>query len=473
MHSKLALLIAFILLLVLQARSQPYDTGRQFTLQVASFPGDASADEFIAKLKGAGERPVWGTVDLPGRGRWTRVYLGTFPSAAAARDYAESLSRRGAIKEYLIKSAREIESLGRPRTIGRGAYHGPYYASLADGGVNHPVRANTERKNGSGAQTAGTRPQSFAVPERGGKSSSPRQTLLMNGYIETVSVLLPAARNMSLDFVRLDRFAIPGPDPVQLAIRLITGEARADLGARKQMGGLWVTGDILDALDRLRWIVGPEDERSVAVDAGGRVTLDRKVLATAAGVDEANSNEDPLKVLDYICSNEGLLLLVQLTQSPHRYQLYVGRQAPTLGEDVLVSGSINLDNNFDSRINPYRRLGKKLDKERPPTGFDSLVAINPVARWFNLREQAIVPVGHITFHELAEAHAKLELDLDYLSEGSRPGAHNIALERERALKAQRPFSDVIVTTGSNRVLRSEAEIRQFYSQNGVSVSGQR
>jgi hypothetical protein len=159
-------------------------------------------------------------------------------------------------------------------------------------------------------------------------------------------------------------------------------------------------------------------------------------------------------------------LIVQVSQGAHRYRLHIGRQAPTLGAQAEVGGSINLDNNYDSRINPYRRKGKKLDSERPPAGFDSLVAINPIALWFNLETSSLVPSGHITFHELAEAQAKLDFSLDYLAQGVRPGAHNLAIGRERILKAQRPFSDVIITYGSNRVLRSEEEIRQFYSQAG-------
>ncbi len=224
---------------------------------------------------------------------------------------------------------------------------------------------------------------------------------------------------------------------------------------------------------RLRWILGQEGASLLSVDAKGRVLLDRQSLARLAGVSETGSPEAPLMVINYIYSNEGLLLLVQLTQGVHRYCLHIGRQAPTLGRAVEVNGSMNLDNNYDSRINPYRRFNKKLDIERPPAGFDAMVAINPIAQWFNLREHALVPVGNITFHELAEAHAKLDLELDYLGQGTRPGAHNVALDRERRLKSQRPLSNIIITAGSNRVLRSEEEIRQFYSQAGISISSQR
>ncbi|HWO02300.1 MAG TPA: hypothetical protein VNS63_23845 [Blastocatellia bacterium] len=192
--------------------------------------------------------------------------------------------------------------------------------------------------------------------------------------------------------------------------------------------------------------------------------LDTRLLARAARVEDVPLIERPLAATDYICSNEGLLLLVQLTQSRHRYRLHIARQAPTRGAAIAVAGGINLDNNFDSRINPHRRLGKKMDNERPPDGFDSLVAINPVARWFNQQTNQLVPAGLITFHEMAEAHAKLELGLEYLSDGSRIGAHDVALEREKRLKAQRPLAGVVLTAGANRVLRSEEEVREFFSR---------
>jgi hypothetical protein len=138
-----------------------------------------------------------------------------------------------------------------------------------------------------------------------------------------------------------------------------------------------------------------------------------------------------------------------------------------------VVGGVNLDNNYDSRINPYRRNGRKLDIECPPKGFDSMVAINPVARWFNLRAHEFVSAGQITFHELAEAHAKVVLNLDYLEQDNRPGAHNLALEREERLKAQRPSANVVLTLGSNRLLKSEEEVRHFYIQIGQAAGHQR
>ena len=440
MQSKLAIFSATILLsLISLAQAQTNESAPCFTLQVASFPDTALAENFAAKLARAGEQPGWGTVELPGRGYWTRVFVGSFKTIGAARVYGEALVARGIIAEYLVKTAYDVKSLSRPRTV-----------SSATGG--NPL---TEKKNST---VNASQVQPFVVSGHDAETINFRRTLLPGDLRNYDSPTLPVARKVKLSLApSIDTASIPRPDPVRLAFNFI-------VVATAHRGGLWLTGDKKEGLERLRWIVGSENVDLISLDENGRVKLNKKLLAQAAGVNETNSLEAPLFVADYINSNEGLLLLVQLTQGPHRYCLHIGRQAQTASGLVEVTGSINLDNNYDSRINPYRRGGKKLGNERPPEGFDSLIAINPVARWFNLRTNSLVPVAHITFHELSEAHAKLDMRLDYLEHGSQAGAHNVAIAREERLKLQRPLSDVILTLGSNRVLRSEEEIRQFYSQ---------
>lgn len=425
MPSNLAIFSAAILLsLGSLAQAQTDEHAPGFTLQVASFPDTLLAKEFTAKLARAGEQTVWGTIELPGRGYWTRVFVGSFKTAGAARGYGESLVRRGIIGEYLVKTAYDVRSFSRPGA----ASNGDIKAAISISSNSLPVTIN------------------------------PQRTFLTSDLKNYNLTALPVAAKVKLSLApSLDTASIPRPDPVRLAFNFI-------VGSPAQRGGLWLTGDKKEGLDRLLWIVGSENADLISIDEDGRVKLNKKVLALAAGVSKANSPEAPLFVAGYINSNEGLLLLVQLTQGAHRYRLHIGRQAQTAGGLIEVTGSINLDNNYDSRINPYRRGGKKVDNERPPEGFDSLIAINPVARWFNLRTNSLVPVAHITFHELSEAHAKLEMRLDYLEHGSQTGAHNVALAREERLKSQRPASDVILTLGANRVLRSEEEIRQFYSQ---------
>jgi hypothetical protein len=121
---------------------------------------------------------------------------------------------------------------------------------------------------------------------------------------------------------------------------------------------------------------------------------------------------------------------------------------------VTVHGALNLDNLYDSRINPRRRTRQKLDAERPPKGFDVLIAINPGVGWFNLHSKQMMPTAQVIFHELAEAHARLVLGLDYLPRGDERGAHQVAIDRETILERQRAGHSVIKPIGANLVLAS-------------------
>jgi hypothetical protein len=405
MHSRLFLLSTAVLMAIGSvAALADSDPAALYTVQVASFPTVELADKLVAKLVHAGEHPACATVELPGRGNWTRIFVGLYSTAEAARRGGESLIARGFINEFLVKRADPNQIATRPRSV---------------------------------------------------TQSTPQSK-------DFVRLALPDFRGAALKLApRVETGLLPRPEPVGLALRLMAGKAQAMPGTAR--GGLWVTGDTVEGLARLRWIVGERDAESVKLDDNGRVQLDRKLLAKRAGLG-APRVEDPLKIVDYVSSNEGLLLLVQIAEGRYRYCFHTGPQAPTRGKSVDIAGSINLDQNFDSRINPHRKDGKKLDVEQPPVGFDSLIGMNPTARWFNLRAKYWVQAGEVGFHELAEAYAKLEGGLDYLSQGSQPGAHAQALERERRLKSQRPGADIVLTAGSNRLLRTEQEIRLFYAE---------
>jgi hypothetical protein len=293
---------------------------------------------------------------------------------------------------------------------------------------------------------------------------NPRRALTRRFLRDSVWPPPPVAELATFNLTqRINTDLIPRPDPVSLAYKLITGKVGEAPGIPGQRGGLWVSGDAAEALARLRWIAGEKNAGLIRLESDGRVVIDKKLLANAAGRTESRV-QNPLRIVEYISSNEGLLLLVQLAQGRYRYLLHIGRLAPAYGKIVETAGSINLDNNVDSRINPYRKDGKKLDSERPPEGFDSLIALNPVARWFNLSANGWVQAGEIVFHEFAEAYAKLEFGLDYLDQESRPGAHAVALAREQRLKSQRPGAGIVITTGSNRLLRTEEEIRLFTAE---------
>lgn len=505
MRSKQTLMITPLLLLVigLSARSEiidEYDTegSSYYTLQVAAFPDEALASEFILKLESAGERPVWGTVELPKRGRWIRVFLGTFKTSKEARRYGERLVAARVIEEFTIKQASKMKSLTRPRLA---RSNGQSYRSSLTTTVTKQDRGKGLKlvRKGAGKtyvkplfleklsahESLSDQPDSASRPlflaseptEPDQPVSDPGEAItsypLVWPEIELPEIYLPRSSEFDHSLVPLiDVALVPAPDPALVAFKMIASEALV-VRASHGRGGLYLSGDLPEGLSRLWWIAGEARVKPVSIDPDRRVHIDTALLAEASGVTDAASPAAPLIIASYIRSNEGLLLLVQLSQSAHRYRLHIGETAETGGGEVQLSGSINLDNNFDSRINPYRRAGKKLDRECPPKEFDALIAINPQAQWLNLHTGRLVPVAHITFHELAEAYAKVDLGLNYLAQGARPGAHNLAIEREKRLKSQRPSSDVVVTLGSNRVIRSAEELEKFYVESDLLKKNQR
>jgi hypothetical protein len=247
------------------------------------------------------------------------------------------------------------------------------------------------------------------------------------------------------------------PDPVQVALRDIVG-VRA-----QRAGGLWIAGDTREGFSRLQWIAGHSNADVIQVAPDGKVTFNNAALMHVSRADRAGAGAG-LVLIDYIKANEGLYLIAQLIAAENRYCLYMSQHVPTAGDYLEIDGAINLDNNFDSRINTYRKEGLKLPNECPPDGFDSLVGINPAARWFNLRVKRMVPDGIIVFHELAEALAKVDFGLDYLPEGMRAGAHDTAVQRELKLQSERPDPDTVVTLGSNVVFKTREDFLKFRSE---------
>jgi len=468
MHSRLSFFLTALLISTYPsaALSKSNSSNPHFTLQVASFPDTAQANRFAVGLVSAGEKPLFDTVEIEGRGFWTRVFVGLFDTTDTARRYGVTLAARGIIREFLVKKADTILEFTRPRRVASIDSQVPNYIGSSLPSAKSKL-AVLNKSTGFGSvvtDRSASVARTETMPGNGVRGLSKK--ILRDRIITPLPIVEAAALRLA---PRVYTSLIPRPDPVSLAFRLVAGEAQNISGAPGQRGGLWVTGDTAEGLERLRWIVGEENVELIKLDADGRVKLDKRLLAKAAGLRETRV-EDPLRAVDYIWSNEGLLLLVEVTQGRYRYLLHMGRQAPTSGKSAETMGSINLDNNVDSRINPYRKNGRKLDIERPPEGFDSLIALNPVARWFNLSSNCWVQGGQIVFHEIAEAYAKLELGLDYLDHGLRSGAHAIALERELRLKSQRPGADIVMTAGSNRLLRTEAEIRLFYAEAAAGVS---
>jgi SPOR domain len=481
MYAKRAIISSALFFLLIQpAQGQPAESIFSYTLQVASFPDITLARQYAERLSRAGEPVGFGTFELPGRGHWTRVYIGSFTTAGEARDYGNALIARKLITEYLVKTASELQALSRPHTVARNLSAIAFSVPQAADGSAARARQSVSRPAAISASallnSARPRPAAMVTPphEVTIRASRPlshqlRMSEQLAGLLiplHEALVTLPVANELQLPLApAMATTAIPRPDPVHLAFNLINE-------SRTRRGGLWVSGDCEEALARLRYIIGDKPDL-ITLDDNGAVRINHRLLAEAAGANQVAAEEAPVRIAEYIIANEGLLLLVQLSEGAHRYMLHIARRAPSMSGLIDVVGGVNLDNNYDSRINPYRRDGRKLDIERPPKGFDSMVAINPAARWFNLRANEFVSAGQITFHELAEAHAKVVMDLDYLEQDNRPGAHNIALEREERLQAQRPSANLVLTLGSNRLFKSEEEVRHFYIQTNQAAGHQR
>jgi hypothetical protein len=207
----------------------------------------------------------------------------------------------------------------------------------------------------------------------------------------------------------------------------------------------------------LQWIVFNQRAGLLKLDSGGKVSFNLEVLAKAAGITSENLACQRERITSFVRSDEGVRLLAEVMNGPYRYLLHVGPTAPTLGGKVRYATPYNLDNLFDSRINPRRPNRRKLDRERPPAGFDSMISIDPDINWYNLHTGRLMPLPQLTFHELAEAHARLVLGLDYLPQGEKPGAHDVAIDREFRLKEKRPEQQVITPIGYNLKLASSGD----------------
>src|SRR6185436_18402803 len=120
MHARLAFLLIALLVTAAgssTALSQTTNQTGSFALQVASFPTKQLADQFMIHLVEAGEHPICSTVELQGRGDWTRVFVGLFTTSESARRYGQRLIAAGRITEFLVTRAELSQQATRPRRV--------------------------------------------------------------------------------------------------------------------------------------------------------------------------------------------------------------------------------------------------------------------------------------------------------------------------------------------------------------------
>jgi RHS repeat-associated protein len=183
---------------------------------------------------------------------------------------------------------------------------------------------------------------------------------------------------------------------------------------------LTISGDLEEVKKQLREILGTDD-------AEKRVTFNEKtntITVDFSGIDFEK--------------NEGASVLNDVIKSSNVYDLSIGSSIETLGgqlklQETAKGGSsiANLDNNPDDRM----KNGKR-DIDKPKKGVDDQIGLNFDFRRKNSKSITNLPqaLEHtVTFHELAEAYAKVDGNMQYAQ------AHQKAIDRETKLREQRPY----------------------------------
>ena len=183
---------------------------------------------------------------------------------------------------------------------------------------------------------------------------------------------------------------------------------------------LTISGNLEEVIRQLREILGTDD-------GAKRVRFDEKtntITVDFSGIDFEK--------------NEGASLLNDVVKSDKVYDVSVGSSVETLGgqlklQETASGGSslTNLDNNPDDRM----KKGKR-DIDRPKKGVDDQIGFNFDFRRKNSRSITNLPQAlefTVVFHELAEAFAKVDGNMQYAQ------AHQKAIDREAKLREQRPY----------------------------------
>jgi DedD protein len=79
-------------------------TGGAFTLQLSSTQNREEADRFVAKLRDRGYAPYVLKAEVPGRGTWYRVRMGSFPTKEAAQRYLADFKRETQLQAFVATS---------------------------------------------------------------------------------------------------------------------------------------------------------------------------------------------------------------------------------------------------------------------------------------------------------------------------------------------------------------------------------
>ncbi len=76
--------------------------GGAFTLQVGSYPSTSEAEPELTKLKGKGLGAEVREVEVPGKGKWFRLYVGQFPTVKDAETTGKNYKNEKLIRDFVV-----------------------------------------------------------------------------------------------------------------------------------------------------------------------------------------------------------------------------------------------------------------------------------------------------------------------------------------------------------------------------------
>lgn len=77
-------------------------TAGAFTLQVGSYPSTDEATPELKKLKGKGLGAEVRAVEVPGKGKWFRLYVGQFPTIKDAEETGKNYKSENLIRDFVV-----------------------------------------------------------------------------------------------------------------------------------------------------------------------------------------------------------------------------------------------------------------------------------------------------------------------------------------------------------------------------------